>query len=84
MKTSYDKEGATKYTIRNYDIYLHKDNNHFYGHIDSRTDKNPVFGNGFTYINRDIYYDKPYSVPKYVREYLYRLWLKSKPKFTLN
>ena len=84
MKTSYDKDGAIKYTIRNYDIYLHRDNNWFYGHIDSHTDKNPVVGNGFTYSNGDIYYDKPYSVPKYVKEYLYKLWLKGRPKFTLS
>ena len=73
MYTSYDKEGATKYIVKNYTIYLHRDNNWFYGHIDSHTDKNPVVGNGFTYNNGVIYYDKPYSVPKYVQDFLYKL-----------
>ena len=33
MYTSYDKEGATKYTIKNYEIYLHRDKGHFFSGI---------------------------------------------------
>ena len=33
MYTSYDKEGATKYIVKNYAVYLHRDNNRFYNPV---------------------------------------------------
>ena len=71
MYTSYDKEGATKYTIKNYEIYLHRDRGHFFGHIDSTINK--TRGNGFNYYSNIVHYDRPYEIPKYVDEYLYKL-----------